>query len=119
MRNTLEYKGFIGSVNFSDEDGVFYGKIEEINDLVTFEGESVHELREAFREMVDLHIADCEKEGKPVEKSYKGTFNVRISPELHKKASRTAIRKRISLNQLVQKAIDNEVNSSDECCCCN
>jgi predicted HicB family RNase H-like nuclease len=117
MKNFLEYKGFIGSVNFSNEDEVFYGKIEGIDDLVTFEGESVSELKDAFKMMVDSHIEDCKADGVPVEKSYKGSFNVRLNPELHKKASRKAIKCGMSLNQFVQKAIDHEVNSSDECCC--
>ena len=57
-KNELKYKGFIGSVNFSAEDRVFYGKIEGINDLVTFEGTTVDELEEAFKYMVEEHIQD-------------------------------------------------------------
>jgi len=67
MKNILEYKGFIGPVNYSAEDRVFFGKVEGINDLVTFEGTTVDELESAFKEMVDLHIKDCEQEGKPAE----------------------------------------------------
>ena len=51
--NTLKYKGFIGSVNFSEEDSVFFGKIEGINGMVNFEGQSVQELTDAFHEAVD------------------------------------------------------------------
>ena len=91
MKNTLIYKGFTGTVSFSSDDRIFYGKIEGIDDLVTFEGSTVEELESAFRYMVDQHIADCENEGKPAEKSHKGVFNVRISPKLHKKASHAAI----------------------------
>jgi len=118
MKNIIEHKGFIGTINFSDEDNVLFGKIEGIDDLVTFEGRSVDELRKSFIEMVDLHIADCEAVGIPIEKSFKGSFNVRLNPELHKKAFRKALKNGLSLNQLVQIAIDHEVNSSsDECCC--
>jgi len=109
MNNILTYKGFIGSVNYSADDHIFFGKIEGINDLVTFEGISVDEMENAFQEMVNLHIEDCKREGKPVEKSYKGSFNVRISQELHKKAAQRATAKGITLNQLVKHAISREV----------
>ena len=58
MKNILKYKGFVGSVNFSTEDRVLYGKIEEINDLITFEGTTIDELEEAFKYMVEEHIED-------------------------------------------------------------
>lgn len=69
MKDFLEYKNFIGSVHFSAEDKVFYGKIEGINDLITFKGVTVDELEKGFQNMVDEHITDCEKEGTPPEKS--------------------------------------------------
>lgn len=111
MKNILKYKGFIGSVNFSAEDRAFYGKIEGINDLVTFEGTTVDELEEAFKYMVEEHIQDCEQEGKPAEKSYKGSFNVRISPDLHRQAAQIASIQGITLNQLIQRAIQHELEA--------
>ena len=95
----------------SEEDcKVFYGKIEGINDLITFEGANVDELEEAFKYMVEEHIKDCKKEGIPVEKSYKGSLNVRLSPELHKKAFRFAVEEGVSLNQFIQQAVEHEIN---------
>ena len=58
----ITYSGFAGSVHFSEADLIFYGKIEGITDLVTFEAESVMELTDAFQDMVDEHIKDCEAE---------------------------------------------------------
>jgi predicted HicB family RNase H-like nuclease len=81
MNNALIYKGFIGSVQFSADDSVFFGKVEGINDLVSFEGETVQELKKAFRYAVDEHIKDCELENTLPEKSYKGNFNVRLTPD--------------------------------------
>ena len=107
MTDVITYKDFIGSVHFSAEDKVFFGRVEGINDLVTFEGESVNELIHAFHYMVDEHIKDCQAEGKPIEKSYRGSLNVRLKPETHKDASLKAIVKGISLNQLIQTAVDN------------
>lgn len=60
--NTLKYKGFIGSVAFSEEDNVFFGKIEGIDGLVNFEGESVEELKNAFHEAVNDYVAYLAKQ---------------------------------------------------------
>jgi len=97
-------------VHFNAEDEVFFGKIEGIEDLVSFEGQSVTELKNAFEESVDDYISLCKENGKDLEKSYKGSFNVRISSEVHKKAKRLAIMKGISLNQLIQKAVEEKVS---------
>ena len=109
MKDFLEYKGFIGSVHFSADDKIFHGKIEGIHGLITFEGATVEELEKGFQYMVDEHIKDCEEEGIPVEKSYKGSFNIRISPDLHRRAAQTAIRRGLSLNQLVSEALTKEL----------
>ncbi len=109
MKDIITYKEFIGSVHYNADDRIFYGKIEGVSDLVTFEGATVDELESAFHYMVDQHIADCENEGKPESKSYKGVFNVRLSPELHQKAAMKAVSKGITLNQLVRKAIMREI----------
>ena len=114
MKDVLIYKGFIGSVHYNANDMVFFGKVEGINDLVTFEGTTVDELENSFKYMVDEHIKDCEEEGIPVEKSYKGTFNVRLNPGIHKKAAQLALMKGITLNQLVQKAIKREIEAELE-----
>jgi predicted HicB family RNase H-like nuclease len=109
MKDILKYKGFIGSVHFSTDDRIFFGKIEGINDLVTFEGTTVDELENGFQSVVEQHINDCEKEGNPVEKSYKGSFNVGISPDLHRQAAQIASVEGITLNQSAQRAIQHEI----------
>lgn len=109
MKDILTYKDFIGSVHFSAEDSVFFGKIEGINDLVTFEGESVAKLKRSFMEAVEDYIQLCKESGKSIHKSYKGSFNVRISPELHRKAIQISQKRGVSLNKLIQSAIENEV----------
>lgn len=109
MKDVMTYKDFIGSVRFSAADETFYGKIEGISDLVTFEGQSVDELTLAFHEAVDDYIKLSKEAGKEPERSYKGSFNVRIPSDLHKKAVEKANILGISLNQLVQKAIEEKV----------
>ena len=107
--NLLSYKGYFGSVNFSAADEVFFGKIEGIHDLVSFEGETVKELKHEFQKAVDDYILFCKKNGNPILKSLMGSFNIRIKPDLHQKAAIVALKKNISLNQLVQEAIEKEV----------
>ncbi|MCL2792885.1 MAG: type II toxin-antitoxin system HicB family antitoxin [Spirochaetaceae bacterium] len=110
MKDLIKYEDYMGSVHFSCEDETFYGKIEGIDDLVTFEGKSVKELTQAFQEAVKDYLDTCKRYNKEAEKSYKGSFNVRINPELHKKVKRTAVKMGLSLNQFVQKAIEDELN---------
>ena len=106
MNNVLTYKGYIGSVHFSADDNVFFGKIENINDLITFEGETVQELKDAFCYMVDEHIKDCEADNIPVEKSYRGSFNIRLTPDLHRRAAIYAKRNGTTLNAFVKESIE-------------
>ena len=113
MKDVITYKGFIGSVHFAAEDRVFYGKIEGINDLITFEGKTVNQLEEGFKYMVDEHIKDCKKNNLPVEKSYKGNLNIRLAPELHKRAARDAALRGISLNQYINEALRNALHASE------
>ena len=109
MKNTLNYKGFLGSVSFSEEDDVLYGKIECIDDLILYEGGCVSEIKNAFKEAVDDYIEICKQSNKPLMKSFKGSFNLHVTPDLHQKAAKFAATKGISLNQLVQKAIEREI----------
>lgn len=106
MNDILEYKGYYAEVHFSAANDVFYGKILSINDLVSFEGNSVKELKEAFHEAAEEYLETCNELGKEPDKTYKGTFNVRIPSELHKQASLVAAVKNVSLNDFVRYAID-------------
>lgn len=105
MNNTMEYKGYVGSVEFSEEDTLFFGKVLGIRALISYEGENAHDLVEDFHSAVDDYLELCAAEGAEPEKAYKGSFNVRISPELHKKAAIAAMAKQISLNRFVEESI--------------
>lgn len=105
MKNSMKYKDYIGTIEYSDEDECFHGKVLGINGLITFEGQSVSELKCAFKMMVDEYLDDCRREGIEPEKSYKGSFNIRIAPELHRKASICASCEGVSLNTIVETAI--------------
>jgi len=114
MNNLMKYKGYYGSSNISFEDGVIYGKIECITDLITYEGTTVDELRSAFEEAVDDYLETCEELGKAPNKTMSGTFNVRIGEELHKKAYLASVAKNMSLNDFVKQSIADAVNDRKE-----
>lgn len=109
MKDKLKYKDFIGSVHFNANDDVFYGKIEGIDSLISFEGVTVPELKESFEEAVNDYLDICEKTGKKPLKSFNGSFNIRISPELHRKISEKSYMLGIPINKIVQNAIEKEV----------
>ncbi len=111
MNNTMEYKGYVGSVEFSEEDSLLFGKVLGIRALISYEGKSAHDLVEDFHCAVDDYLALCEEQGTEPEKAYKGSFNVRIPPELHKAAVIAALRNQTSLNNFVENAIANAVGT--------
>ena len=109
MNNLLEYKGYYGRTGYSAEDRCFYGKIEFISDLITFEAATANELEREFRAATDDYLETCREVGKEPQKAFKGLFNVRISPELHRKAALTALKKEVSLDKFVEIAIGHEI----------
>ena len=110
--NTMTYKGYIGSVNYSDKDQVFFGKIEGINGLVNFEGESVKELTTAFHEAVDDYLAYCEDEGLEPDTSYTGVLNVRLTPNIHRQIAMLALQAGVSINAYIKDALEEKVEEA-------
>jgi predicted HicB family RNase H-like nuclease len=106
MNDLLQYKGYYAEIHFSSEDEVFYGKLIGINDLVSFEADSVKGLKKAFKEAIEDYLETCKHLNKSPDKTYKGSFNVRIPSELHKEAAMFAAIKKITLNDFVRYAID-------------
>ena len=106
MSNTLKYKGYDGSVEFSAEDRVFHGSVLGIKDRVTFEGEGVADLETNFQSAVDEYLQICSDAGKEPEKPFKGTFNVRVTTSLHKQAVLRAREDKVSLNKVVADALE-------------
>ena len=103
--NVLTYKGYSARVNYSVEDRVLYGKIEGIADLVNFQCEDASGVDAAFQEAVDDYLAFCHDLGKSPEKEYRGSFNVRIQPALHRDVDRAASLQGISMNQYIERAL--------------
>ncbi|MEO6422847.1 MAG: type II toxin-antitoxin system HicB family antitoxin, partial [Candidatus Nitrotoga sp.] len=88
--NTMTYKDFAARVEYSEEDGCFVGHIAGIRDVIGFHGETVTELRAAFKEAVDEYLATCKKLGHAPNKPYSGQFRLRLAPELHARAAMVA-----------------------------
>ncbi len=107
--NTMSYKGYIGSVEYSEKDQVFFGKVEGINGLVNFEGESVSELTSAFHEAVDDYLAYCKDEGIEPDKSYTGNLNVRLTPTIHRQIALLAKQAGMSINAYIKKTMEEKV----------
>ena len=112
MKDMMSYKDYVGSVHYNDEDRVFHGKIEFIRALVSYEGEEVKGLREAFKEAVDDYLDLCREEGTEPEKPFRGTFNVRTGSDLHRRASLFAKEKGINLNKVVTEALQKYLSLS-------
>ena len=107
MNNTIQYKGYIGSVEFSEEDRIFYGKVLGIRSLISYEGENAKDLLNDFHNAVDDYLDNCKLEGKKPETAFKGSFNIRLSPELHKKLFIYASSHQISMNKYIEETLEN------------
>ena len=105
MNNTIIYKGYIGSVEFSETDRVFHGKVQGIRSLVSYEGSNADELINDFHEAVDDYLDMCQMHGITPEVAFKGCFSVRLRDDLHKRAAIYAINHGQSLNRFVEDAV--------------
>jgi len=105
MKNLLEYKGYYGSVEYSGEDDILFGKVLGINSLISYEGDSIKSLKSDFEGAVDDYLTLCQEQNMEPEKTYKGSFNIRIAPELHKKLAIYSFANNHSLNATVEEAI--------------
>ena len=112
MSGTLEYDGYVGSVSYSDRDEVFHGKLEGIRDLVTYEATDVAGLKRAFVEAVEDYLVTCQRGSKKPDTPFKGTFNVRVGTELHKRAAMYATENRKKLNTVVSEALEHYLKTA-------
>lgn len=110
MIDILQYKGYYADIHFSAEDEVFFGKLIGINDLINFEADSVKGLKKAFIEATEDYLKTCKLAGKTPEKTYKGSFNVRIPSDLHRQAATFAAMKNITLNDFVRYSLDSTIS---------
>ena len=111
--NTLTYKGYIGSIEVCEEDNCLYGQVLDLPDdtLISYEGETVGELRQDFQGAVDDYLILCEQEGRQPHKSYSGSLNVRLTPDIHSRVAALAKQAGISINAFIRKAVENQIAS--------
>ena len=113
MQDLMKYKGYYGSVHYSDDDQVFHGKIEFIRSLVSYEGTDVKGLRAAFEEAVDDYLQLCTDEKKEPDIPFKGSFNVRVGSDLHRRAALIARNHNTNLNNIVVDALEKYLDSAE------
>lgn len=101
--NTLSYKGYTGSVEISEEDNCFFGKVLFIRSLISYEGQTIAEIKADFKDAVDDYLNLCKEKGIEPEKPFKGSFNVRVRPAVHRKLAIAAAKRGESLNKYVWK----------------
>ncbi|PSW88155.1 type II toxin-antitoxin system HicB family antitoxin [Photobacterium iliopiscarium] len=114
MGNVMKYKGYMGSCNVSFEDGVLHGKIECINDLVTYEASTPTELEAAFQEAVDDYLETCEMLGKEADKTMSGSFNIRVGAKLHKKLYLKAKESDVTLNEMIKSLLTQSLEDTKQ-----
>ena len=105
----IEYKGYIGLVDFDSEIDLFHGTVININDVITFYGSSVTELRQEMQTSIEEYIQFCQEEGKEPEVPYSGKLIIQTSPELHRRMALQAVRRRITLNAYVENVLEKAV----------
>ena len=110
MNNIIEYRGYVGSVEFSESDCLFYGKVQGIRSLISYEGTNAAELIADFHGAVDDYLALCEEEGTAPEVAYKGSLNVRFKKSgTHRRAAIYAITHQQSLNSFIEEAVEEKL----------
>jgi predicted HicB family RNase H-like nuclease len=105
----LTYKGYTGSIEYSSEDDLLFGKVLGIKGLVSYEGKTGKELESDFINAIEDYLLECTEQGISPEKPFKGSLNVRIAPELHQKAAMLALKAKVSLNNFIAESIRDRV----------
>jgi predicted HicB family RNase H-like nuclease len=107
MKNAMTYKGYAGTVAYSEEDTCLFGRIAGIRDIISYEGESVAEIRTTFEEAVDDYLEHCAATGKEPNKPYSGKFVLRLDPAIHARIAAKALMHGKSLNQYAADVLAN------------
>ena len=102
----MEYKGYIGKVNYDSDMKIFHGDVINTRDVITFQGKSVNAIEKAFRDSINDYVSWCKEEGVNPEKPYSGKFNLRVSPALHRKIALSAYEQNTSLNKFIEEIVE-------------
>ena len=105
----MKYKGYEATIEYDDVDRIFFGRVINTRDIISFDGKSVAELKQSFQAVIEEYLEDCKREGKEPDRAFSGQFNLRITPELHRRLSIEAKKRNVSLNTLVEEVLTEAV----------
>lgn len=107
----LRYKGYVGSVEYSEEDNCLFGKVQGLDKgtLILYEGNTVDELKADFEEAINSYMESCKERGVEPKKPYSGRLNLRMTSELHSRVAAFAASTGMTINDFINKAIANEL----------
>jgi len=108
--SVLTYKGYHGRFEYDEDADIFHGQVMNLTDVITFQGRSIDELKQALTDSVEDYLEFCADEGKDPEKPYSGRFNVRLNPEVHQRIALEAARNGVSLNSWVAEILSKSVD---------
>jgi predicted HicB family RNase H-like nuclease len=108
----MDYKNYVGNIEYDDQAEIFHGEVVNTRDVITFQGTSVAELRKAFKDSIDDYLAFCAERGEKPEKPFSGQFVTRISPDLHRDITTAAAVSRQSLNSWVSEQLERAANAA-------
>ena len=101
----MTHKGYSGHVWFDGEADIFHGEVMGLRDVVTFQGTTVDEVKQAFRDSIDDYLAFCAERNESPEKAYSGKFMVRVEPQLHRRIAEMSAAEGLSLNGWLEERL--------------
>jgi len=102
----LSYQGYSGSVKFDADEDIFHGEVSGLRDVVTFQGSSAREIKQAFRDSIDDYLELCQETGRSPDRPFSGRLIVRMPPDLHRALHNLAAAEQVSLNRVIVKALE-------------
>ncbi len=105
----IEYKGYLGVIDFDPELDAFHGTVTNTNDVITFYGSSVTELRQEMQKSIEEYLEFCQEQGKKPESPFSGKLMIETSPELHRRIALNAARRHLNLNVYIQEVLEKGV----------
>lgn len=107
----LKHKGYTGTFDYDADREILCGRVIDVNAVITFQGTSVSEIKEAFIDSVDTYLETCRSRNVSPRRPFSGNIRLRIAPEVHQKAFIEANNRGESLNQFIQKALAHEIGA--------
>ena len=114
MTEVLRYKGYVGSIEYSEEDGVFFGEVPGIRSLISYEGNCAKELAADFQEAIDYYLEACEEEGSAPETACMETFEIQIEEGILRRAAIYSENASASLNSFIAQAVEEKLSNLEE-----